>query len=215
MTTFTANPEKDNFFLFPNPFVWWTKLDCHEEIKEKYIPLINKDIDINQKYYNQKNDWNCKITTSFFNEDKFLLHIFDEEFLNKVIWNSVDKMLAELTHKIYLPVPDSSIINHVWYNKYDDLNWQEIHNHENIGSPNQFSGIYLLSLEEQNTTCFVYQQHLKCYTSETLYTLNTSHLDEGHVIIFPCELMHYVNPSITKNRLTVSFNIDCNYNGTK
>lgn len=208
MATYRVDLEKSNTFLFPTPFVWWTKLGCHQEIKEKYIPLISKDLETNQDYYKQQNSWNCQVTTSFFNEDNYMLHIFDREFLDKVVWDSVDKMLVDINERITLPVPKSSVLSHIWYNKYDNLNWQEIHNHEKSST---YSGIYLISLEENNTTNFVYPQHLRCYTNETLYTLNTSNLDEGHVIIFPSELMHYVNPTLSQNRLTISFNINSDY----
>ena len=203
-----------NHYFFPSPFVWWTKIPDHEQIKQKYMPLILNDIDTNGSYYNQKNTWDCKVTSSFFNEDVYSVHIFDTAFHNKVIWDPLDQMITELNGSHSLPAPKSSSLLHVWYNKYEHLNWQEVHNHCPLDDHQTFSGIYILDLDSKNPTSFVRQQELRCFSTYSMQHLDTKNLSEGHVIIFPGELMHYVNPNLGENRLTVSFNIVSNY-GTK
>ena len=38
----------------------------------------------------------------------------------------------------------------------------------------------------------------------------TSYAKEGEIIIFPSEMYHYVDPSVT-DRVTISFNVQCEF----
>ncbi len=212
--------DKNNFFLFPSPFIWWKKIKSHEKIKEKYLPLILDDIKSNGKQYYENNTWDCNVTSSFFNL-KNNQNIFDEKFFNKVIWEPIDEMIEELSPIIQLQNPVFSNISQIWYNFYEKNNWQEIHNHidftcipdsDHSYFVSSFSGIYLLKLKSKNDTCFVNSgTSMNCFTINSMQTLNTSNLTEGHVIIFPSELMHYVTPNLSKDRISVSFNIISKY----
>jgi len=200
-------------FVFPAPFVWWKKLKDHETIKEKYLPLIEEDYNLNKDFYNSKNSWNCDVTTSFFEELK-ICPLFDDNFCNDVIWNPIDEMLADMTDRLDgIRMPIESKVKQLWYNRYQPGNWQEIHNHQVHFSMVSFSGIYLLDLNEENTTTFyTTQANYSCYSPDynPLCVFKTNHIPEGSIIIFPSELSHYVNPCVN-SRTTISFNIVSNY----
>ena len=199
-----------NYASFPSPFVWWSKVKNHSEIKSKYLPLIDVDFDLNRNVYDKNNTWACQVTSSFFNGSD-TSPIFDTNFYNSVVWDCLDKMLEELSKKLYLPVPIESRISRIWYNKYDPGSWQEIHDHSpcfNYGET--FSGIYLLDLNESNGTVFYQQSKLRCFSQEYSHRIFTDHIEDGCVILFPSELAHYVKPSVN-SRTTVSFNIASKY----
>lgn len=209
MANILINTDSINFYIFPTPFVWWTKIENHLEIKNKYLPLIETDYNLNKKIYNQRSTWACNVTSSFFNESS---QVFDNTFFDNVVWSSVDKMLDELSTKLYrFPIPSESRLCRVWYNKYDPGSWQEIHDHSpTFNQGETFSGVYLMDLNEKNGTVFYQQTKLRCFSSEYSQNFHTDSLDEGYVILFPSELSHYVKPSLN-NKTTVSFNIASKY----
>lgn len=178
------------FYQFPGPFIFYKEIGEHQEIKEKYLPMIMEDIKVNKDKY-QKEDWNCDVCTSIDSKIDFL---WDDMILDNVIWNPFDECIStvHLVHKPY-----ESKIRDLWFNYYTEGFYQECHVHEFC----HFSGIYILSLDEENTTSFFNRGQV--YSSGT-YT--TKKMKEGTVIIFPSELIHYVNP-VKKDRVTISFNI--------
>jgi len=197
---------QSDHIIFPTHFVWWKRLENHEEIKERYIPIIDQDYELNSLIYNSKNDWDCNVTTSFFSEVS-VSPIFDDYFIKNVVWQTMDIMIKELHNRIKLPIPEESHLNHMWYNKYQKGQWQEIHNH-NSGNVS-FSGIYLIDLNEKNNTVFYNKHNINCfYAEKSLFS--TNHIEEGSVIWFPSELSHYVKPSLA-NRTTISFNVYSKY----
>ena len=80
---------------------------------------------------------------------------------------------------------------------------EEIHEHTGAGD---FSGIYLLELNETNKT------HFYCSGGNTAMKLlaNTRNIPEGSIILFPSHLLHYVTPCEAE-RATVSCNISLAY----
>jgi len=197
-------------YLFPVPFVWWTKIENHLEIKEKYLPLINQDYELNKDAYDSKSTWSCLVTSSYFNAVP-IFPLFDNSLFNTIIWNPLDTMLEELSVRVNLPIPNQSIVTHAWYNKYDIGSWQEIHDHSpNTGGSETFSGIYLLDVKEKNSTVFYQQNSLRCFSPGKSHYFSTENIEEGYVIIFPSELAHFVKPSVN-SRTTISFNISSDY----
>lgn len=213
-----SDEELSHSFVFPAPFVWWKKVKEHEKIKEKYLPMIEEDYNLNRDSYNSKNSWNCEVTTSFFQEK--ICSLFDETFYNDVIWDSIDKMIFDMTKRLDgIRTPIESMVKQLWYNKYESGNWQEIHNHQAGNrfpvhfAMVSFSGIYLLDINEENaTTFYTTQANYGCYSPahSPLCVFKTNHIPEGSVILFPSELSHYVNPCVN-SRTTISFNIVSNY----
>jgi hypothetical protein len=202
-----------NLFTFPTKFVYWSSVRNHTKIKEKYYPLILK----NQNEYGNKfreivnRKWNCDCYSSFFSP-KDTENIFDNYFTQEVIWDVFDRMIYELNNSlIKLPIPQKSRIFELWYNHYTKGMHQEIHNHYGSNPTSHFSGIYLMDLNEDNTTVFVDKNECKIYCpTSNIANFRTDHIGEGNVIIFPSELLHFVNPSL-ENRTTVSFNINSEY----
>jgi hypothetical protein len=208
-------------FIFPTNFVWWTKIENHQEIKEKYLKLIDEDCRLNGEFYRKKNKWSCTVTSSFF--DKYpVSFLFDDYFLKHIVWDPMDKMLKDINEILPLRSADASEVTYMWYNKYDKGDWQEIHEHCGIppknyhrtkkidADRNSFSGIYLMDLTEENKTFFHDKSNIQCFTSDGSITLSTENFEEGYVILFPSELSHYVNQCVN-SRTTVSFNIATSY----
>ncbi len=178
-------------YQFPGPFIFSKEISDHQQIKDKYLPKIVDDIEANKEKYIIPG-WNCEVYSTMLNQVDFL---FDDDLVNKVIWEPLDECLEQTKLS---KVPKSSNIHQLWYNYYDEGFFQEAHTHGN----SSFSGIYLLKLEEENTTSFVNNTSHEYF--DVTYT--TKHFKEGTVIIFPSRLLHYVNP-VKKNRITISFNI--------
>jgi hypothetical protein len=196
-----------NIFTFPTKFIYWEKIKSHKKIKDKYHSII---LEHKEKYGDYckdlvKSKWNCNCYSSFFMRNNDLHIKFEDDFLTEVIWNVFDKMFYDLNNSILkLPVPKSSYIVDMWYNYYTKGMFQEIHNHESNEKTIHYSGIYLLDLHETNTTNFVDN------TFSGFSEFKTNNMEEGNVIIFPSELLHYANPCLS-DRITVSFNIASKY----
>jgi hypothetical protein len=215
--------EESNFFIFQTPFVWWKKIKSHKKIKNTYLPLIMEDIKKNGRTYNKKNTWNCDIVSSFFDDsDKNNFNIFDQNFFEKIIWEPIDELIEQMNPILNVKIPRTSNIAKIWYNHYKGSHWQEIHNHSIIPifpeSPTSysvpsFSGIYIMNLEYANTTCFTNEsKSINCISLDSSQILTTKKMEEGYVIIFPSELMHYVNYNNSyEDRITVSFNVISKY----
>lgn len=193
-------------FIFPSNFVYWNKIENHNEIKKEYYPKILNS----QQKLQRKNKWLAKCTTSFGHEEEN--NIFaNDKFLNEVVWKSFDDMLEK--NLTCYSLPSQSYLYEVWFNTYKEGDFQEVHDHQganfikdNAIHAMTYSAIYLMHLEEKNKTVFYqtspcpgdYGKNNFCYTTE--------HIEEGNIIFFPSNLLHYVLPC-SKNRCTVSFNI--------
>jgi hypothetical protein len=184
--------------IFPSNFVYWEKLNNHQEIKQKYLSLILDDTKKNYEKHQKQDVWKCKVTTNFFDENS--IEFFDEHFVEDVIKKPLNNCITEMNFK----VPSYYNLTSIWYNVYDGGEFQEVHQHSGQSS-NFFSGIYLLDLEDKNTTYF-YQSGSRPDVNTFGYTYSTDHIKEGSVIIFPSSLEHYVNPIIGK-KISVSFNV--------
>ena len=188
-------------YLFPGDFIYWSKLKNHEYIKKNLLPKIVNNLDKTQGSQNGK--WLCDVNTEFFNLNisKYLSLVTEE------IYPALDGMFLELQKlSNNFKTPKISTVTNIWYNHYETNNNQEVHSHS-IKTAN-FSGIYILNLNEENKTVF--------------YSYNTSIVDmglsskqlkeakEGDIIIFPSNLLHYVLPC-EQTRDSIAFNISCEY----
>lgn len=180
---------------FPAPFVWWKSIENHREIKETLLPLIKREVQENPERFKVP-AWDCEVYSSFNCYTPFLN---DPGFLEKVVWNPLDECLSEVRLSV---TPRESVLKSIWFNAYEPGFFQEAHNH----IPHSFSGIYLLDVNEINTTNFLYNLSSRMLSQR----LSTRNLHEGDVIIFPSDLLHYVNPTLT-SRVTISFNIETNF----
>jgi uncharacterized protein (TIGR02466 family) len=198
---------------WPSPFLFWTEVENHEEIKKELSPKIY-DQSSNMKYYNKPmqirkpgdGNWNCEVITTYFDrEDSNLL--FSEEILRSIISKPLDKFFnnpnCPIEHK-----PQKTFIPEIWYNVYKEGYEQEIHAHHGA----TLSGIYLLELNEPNTTVFFSHSSGFSYQKDMFYlgSYPTEHIREGNVILFPSEFTHAVK-KCEKPRITVSFNLLCEF----
>lgn len=203
--------------LFPGPFVFHTPISNHEEIKKRFLPQIDGLIKEKSELFGSDN-WKCDCKTSFFSKENSNSFLNDTELLKSIVWDPLDQMLSESitingglnTQQIRYQPSKSSLI-HLWFNQYQKGQFQEPHDHAEGVFKNErstFSGIYLLELNETNTTTFMAKVGNPHYS----FQFFTDHLTEGTVIIFPSSLTHYVNPVKTR-KTSISFNIysSCDY----
>ena len=193
-------------YTFPSQFVYWEKVENHQELKDKYLNLILDDVSKNSKEYRTNSHWNCDVISSYFaSSQKNNKEIFDNYFIDSVIKKPIENCIEELQ----LPAPKNILIQSLWYNVYKKNDYQEVHDH--LG-PNYtaFSGIYILDLVGKNNTHFFSPGHVPD-SSRFGHHFKGNHLEEGDVIIFPASLLHYVSPCET-NKVSVSFNVGTEYN---
>ena len=202
-----------NSYIFPCDFVYTHTVENHEDIKEKYLHHFKWDAESYGALYRRKSKWRCEVTSSYFRDGVNPLPFLDSYFYDSVVWAPVDAMLKEMGEKIHLPTPKQSTINQLWYNEYHPGNWQEIHNHINVSTAQQFSGIYILDLNEEKNTTGFYSTSTRAAWGDTPFIMHFPDVKEGTVLIFPVELNHFVNPCENR-RTTISFNISSDY-GTK
>lgn len=198
--------------IFPPNFVYSAKVESHQEIKSKYYSRILDDNSKNGETYKENSSWYCKVSSSFFADDmrkNFLL--FDDEFMHSVVWKYFRDFFKEMKGIVDdYPLPQRSDITEIWYNIYNEGDYQDMHSH--LGSFSgtcNFSGIYLIDLNEPNKTAFRQEGIIPGYSS-FVYEYFTDNLEEGTVIFFPSCLLHLVKPC-ENSRTTISFNISCEY----
>jgi len=181
------------------PFIFYCDVPNHEEIKDIYYSLI-------LEVFKKNNDllpggWNCKVKTTHQYELPFL---YEKLFQDSIVWNPLDKMLDTVDLARW---PTKSFIGGIWANFYTDGAFQEVHDH--VGSPGSsiFSGIYIIDQKGENKTSFI-NNNFGILDSH-VHTRDMN-IKEGTVIIFPSNLLHYVNP-VEDERCTVSFNVKCEF----
>ena len=185
--------------LLRSPFIFYCDIPNHIDIKENYYSHL-KDIvrDSNDTIVKR---WNCNVRTTFNFTVECLL---DEYFLDNVVWKPMDQMLGEVNLNHY---PKNSKISGIWANFYKGGEFQESHDHVG-GSHNYFSGIYILDQTGPNKTSFFSNNY--GILDSCIHTKDMDDIKEGTVIIFPSNLLHYVNP-VEDERCTISFNIQCEF----
>jgi hypothetical protein len=197
-----------NIYNFPSQFVYWEKIEKHNEIKKNILPSILEHSSNLYKSYSEEDIGYCekfKCRTSYFlrgEDDTFLFDLLSVyDYLNLIVWNSVDNLLSNEKLNIQ-QFPRTSKISKIWYNVYSPGGHHDMHTH---GFHEGFSGIYILDLSEKNTTKFFTPGNK--FFEKTLYLDNA---EEGTVILFPNNLIHSVGCCL-KNRVTISFNINSSF----
>jgi len=183
-------------YLFFTDFIYWTPCENHYEIKKSILPKINRNLRATEG----KNKWKCNVNTEFFTQ--FDTKVDYDDLISRGVFPALDRMFEELT---FLKRPTRSSIMEIWYNKYTAGGHQEVHSHGH----DAISGIYFLELDEPNTTVF-YSNHANELVSFVPSSKVMNEVREGYIVLFPSHLLHYVMPC-TKNRITISFNIECEF----
>lgn len=182
-----------DIYFFPGPFVFFYTLHNHEEWKTKLLPEIHRDVKENSPL----DEANSNVISSF---SRKLPVLETEFFFNQIVVNP----FKEGFKKSGLSPKPHSLRAESWYNYFNPGFFHGAHTHPGA----DFCGIYLLDLQEPNSTHFVNKGH----ATSGIYDkpLSTENTPEGTILIFSADLIHWVNP-VKRPRITISFNIQCQY----
>lgn len=207
--------ETDNMVVWPSPFLFWTKVENHEELKKSLLPKI-KEESKKEEYHTvpgkihrmpgaEPGVWDCEVITSYFNMAGSK-DLFTQDVTSLIVRDALRKFYAD-PHCPVPQKPKKSILLDVWFNSYKPGYWQETHAHH--GST--YSGIYILELNEENGTTFydpIGTDYNYARAGKKIYT--TEHIKEGNVLLFPSEFPHSVR-KCSSERTTISFNVKCEW----
>ena len=206
-------------FTFPTEFVYWDKIENHEEIKKELLPII---LEKNDKTKNNPFGA-CELNTSFYkdkrlqSENKFLKN---RKLLDDIVHKSVIKMCHQENKNVgnYLSNIGDSFVSSCWWNVYNEKEHQEVHDHN--GPPCFVNGnfyypslsmIYILHDEnERSSVVFKKKSPLPLMRPHDTISFSTSDeetVGEGSIIIFPSNLSHLVKPCIKPGRVTIAYNM--------
>ena len=175
---------------FNAPFVFWTKVNNHKKIKDTLVPII-KTI---------SNNDNSTVTvdgstTTYYHQT---YSYFTSDMIDDIILKPIEQMHTEKN----LNRPLRFHLDALWWDNYTSGGRTKVHKHQHA----DWSGIYLLHLEEPNTTTF-YSQYGEApnigYMNQHKVMDNAV---EGDVMIFPSFMQHCADVC-TKNRIIVSFDV--------
>jgi len=183
---------------FHTHFIAIQDVPNHDKWKQHFVTAIDNEVNEKDKAVMPNVDkWknrNNSITSYFYDHSTVDYGDFTEQVVKPV----VNKVLKSLDFN-YFPVQDVFY----WYNRYDQMGTHEIHHHPDC----DLCLIYLLHLEEPNTTVFHNTMYTQKYFQREMYTED---LTEGKIIIFPSHLKHEVQWSDYK-RYTIAGNINLDY----
>jgi len=211
------------FLHFQGDFVYWEEIGNHEKIKTQLLPKITDDA--KKEKYNPF-DKSCNFNTSF-RKDRDVLE--KNKFLNtpEIVENIVMKPLMNMLdsyNKLELSKIGFQrvIIQSGWWNLYDTGDFQEFHNHTSAPLVlNEglfhccYSVIYILHDENEKSSIsfrrFGPNPHMPGYIDQTFHTSDQDDIKEGTVLVFPSNLLHTVTPCIKPGRITIAYNVYCNF----
>ena len=208
-----------SFFNFPSEFVYWDKVENHDEIKMEIMPKI---LEIAKKTKNNPFEC-CKFNTGFTrcendNNDKngFLMSVKIEDIIIKHLIKMRNKYNNQSN---YFKINDGiSMITNGWWNVYQEGDFQEEHVHlgepiynENMFFYPSFSIIYILHDENEESSIIFKKPApvtlMKPFQPVEFSTSVDKTIGEGTILIFPCNLSHLVKPCIKPGRVTLAYNV--------
>jgi cytolysin (calcineurin-like family phosphatase) len=182
-------------FEFENPFVFWTSVKDHQKIKDKLVPRIKRD-SANEDLIHRPNEF---MVSSFYSQT---YDYITDEMLKNIVWDPLEQMHVEKQ----IMTPSNYTLEAFWWNVYQPGGFAKVHSHASA----DWSGVYLVHLEEPNQTYFY--SHFG-HTPNTGYMNQQKILDEaveGDVILFPSFLEHSFHPG-AKDRIIIAFDIISNH----
>jgi hypothetical protein len=202
---------------FPSTYVYWESLKDHDELKAKYMPIIDK-IERDRPGDLDTVSGVCTLKFRSYDRDYVINNFLEPRDINRIIWNPLDNFIEEINSKYQRKIEvKDSIVDGYWFNTYDKYDNQEMHNHNaNIRIKNGeeyhpiFSGIYILNDENESSSIIFRTYEVPFRPLLEPYTFCTSEMSdikEGTVIIFPTPLLHMVSNCIKPGRRTIAFNI--------
>jgi len=198
-----------SFYQFPSEFVFWDKVENHDEIKKEILPKI---LEANK---NKKNNpfSACKFNTSFkHNDEQPDLNVMNKKMFD-VIFFYLEKMFKTINFNA-----EKLMVNKGWWNVYDEGEFQEEHSH--TGPPKYLDGdlfypafsiIYILH-DENEKSSIVFKKTgpfplMEPHREKVFKTEDVKEIKEGTILIFPYNLRHLVKPCIKPGRVTLAYNI--------
>ena len=207
-------------FYFPCNFVYWRRIPNHENFKKDLLQLLE-----NNSGYFEKHPLIEKGNSTYFNDNFSESVIQYDEFINSVVWESIDELIKKLNNRENFEKTriNKSLISNCWCSKYDKNSSVSCHNHSsdipqaqhfinNETYRSTFSLIYIVNDEnEKNQTEFLepsmFGNNISSSAETRFKTCNVDEIGEGTVLIFPSNLYHQVNPMPKSGRIILSFNI--------
>jgi|SRR6056300_546909 uncharacterized protein (TIGR02466 family) len=189
-----------NIFGIP---IYHGSLENHKEIKQKLMPYFD-----NEKYFETPTTWLSTVKTSINTEAN--AEVDYKLWLQSVIEKHLDPYLKSLK-----PVDPRILVNtrHIWMNKYDKNDGQEIHNH--VDGTTHFSCAYVVDQPEESCE-FIFiddEDYVSAHGLGQIFYFDSQKknyfvdLKEGDIVIFPAWLNHAVSPNKSdKQRRTISAN---------
>jgi hypothetical protein len=181
---------------FTPEFYFHTSISNHTEHKSILLPKLEQD----SRAYRDTSHGSGTTSSRLNNYD-----LFHTEFVEDVIWKPFNQMLTEFDDRFNkLKIHSSKIIG-IWWNHYQP--YEVCNPHRHYGS--DFTGIYLLHLEEPNSTKF-----LPTNNSANTYPLfdnivGSEQCKEGDVLIFPGKILHWTTPvSTTRWAVVFDFKVE-------
>ena len=203
---------------FPTTYVYWEKLKKHDELKKKYMPIIDK--------IEQTHPFDLTNPFSPLEKSKYIsiLHpelntFLENEDINTIIWNPIDNFIKDINSQYQCKINlKESMLDHYWFCTFDKNDNQELHDQydhikiiDNIEYNPTFSGIYILNDDNESSSVFfrsgVHQPFSKSLDTFYFDTATSDDIEEGTVLIFPSQLSHMVKKNIKPGRRTIAFNI--------
>jgi len=179
---------------FQGPFVYWTEVDNHASIKSRLMPFIKKLSENNNSTVTVDGS-----TSTYYHQT---YPYITGDMLEEIVWKPLDDMMN--TKGLEKP-EDGYGIEGLWWNNYTDGGRTQVHKHERA----DWSGVYVLHLEGENTTTFCSQYGQSPNSGYMNEIKRFSEVTEGCVMIFPSFMQHYADVS-QGNRIIVSFDITYN-----
>lgn len=199
--------------IFPTPYVFRYKVENHEEIKQQLLPQFIQEYEENKNnidYKWQENSTSTVVTNYNTHDNRY----YTQDHYDSIVWKPLNLLYQTLFAKdapfiLSDKHPTKSSIEMLWWNVYDKGSYAVTHNH----GYGKVSGIYLLELNETNSTTFLMDDSHPFGPTPSRMFHTTDYAQEGDVILFPSSLLHFVNPAI-KRRVTISFNVFTDFDET-
>ncbi len=148
---------------------------------DRNLPIIQE----NYKKFPNRNKWKCDCHVS--HEDQFDVDRIDYEFLRKEYVKISKKFCKERKLKF-------RHVSDVWYNYYETGQYQEPHDHGQVG----YTAVHYLIFDPH------YHEQTKFYDPGFV----TPKVVEGDILFFAANKIHYVPPNnSTKPTLTIAFTL--------
>ena len=205
-----------SIFHFPTEFVYWDKVEKHEEIKKNLLPIIQENAKTKNNPFSS-----CIFNTSLFkNKEKNDIKnsfLRDKKLLDSIVFKNIDNMFNKYN---LFPKNKNRIffVSTCWWNVYNENEYQEEHSHhaepiynnEKLFYPS-LSMIYILHDENEKSSVIFRKDSAGCFYpphEDCLFkTEEIKEIKEGTILIFPYNLRHLVKPCIKPGRVTIAYNI--------